>query len=509
MTEIPAIRFRQWLEMWDDYPAYDATKQRAKPEADAYLFALPASRLRALSGVFRRHRTATDATGLQRGHEPSRSYTIREYVKYGYPFGGLTERQRTSSNESLKKPGWLPTSIVVNILSADEQRRGRSVAPDDVVSIAKDRPFSTICLPFDEGETSWRPSALPPIEIIDGQHRLWAFGEEELDGDFELPVVAFHNLDVGWQAYLFWAINVSPKKINPSHAFDLYPLLRTQDWLETQSELRVYREARAQELADVLFTHPASPWQNRINMLGEKKADAPQDARVTQAGWVRALSATFLSPGKRGADGLFSVDIPNLDADRTSPLRWTRAQQAALLIYLWKALSDQIESSNSDWVQSFGGDLDLSEELGLPPPSRLAFIGPHTMLNQEQGVRAVLAVANDVLFQLAVRNRVIFDWQDKLSEPGEFAEQSVISELVGEIADIDLGKYIDALAAVLSEFDWRSSQMSKLSLDERMRAAAFRGSGGYTLLREAVLRYMASYANPFREVAILLLGERL
>jgi len=134
---------------------------------------------------------------------------------------------------------------------------------------------------------------LPPIEIIDGQHRLYAFESAgKLPGDFELPVVAFHGLDLGWQAYLFWTINISPKRINRSHAFDLYPLLRTQDWLEKFDEAIVYREARAQELVEFLYKHEKSVWHGRINMLGEGR----ERGRVSQSGWIRALLGTFFSP---------------------------------------------------------------------------------------------------------------------------------------------------------------------------------------------------------------------
>ncbi|MCB9133378.1 MAG: hypothetical protein H6647_20855 [Anaerolineales bacterium] len=78
---------------------------------------------------------------------------------------------------------------------------------------------------------------MAPIEIIDGQHRLLAFeGTQHLDGNFELPVVAFFDLDITWQAYLFYMINIKPKRIDPSLAFDLYPVLRIQDWLEKMPE---------------------------------------------------------------------------------------------------------------------------------------------------------------------------------------------------------------------------------------------------------------------------------
>ena len=82
-------------------------------------------------------------------------------------------------------------------------------------------------------------------------------------------MVAFHSLDISWQAYLFYTINIKPKKINRSLAFDLYPLLRTEDWLETAEGAAIYRETRAQEITEILWSHPASPWRAKINMLGD------------------------------------------------------------------------------------------------------------------------------------------------------------------------------------------------------------------------------------------------
>ena len=85
--------------------------------------------------------------------------------------------------------------------------------------VVSEKDISRIILPYTEWTNSWRPSGMPPLEVIDGQHRLWAF--DSADEDFELPVVAFHGLDISWQAYLFWTINIKPKRINPSLAFDL------------------------------------------------------------------------------------------------------------------------------------------------------------------------------------------------------------------------------------------------------------------------------------------------
>ena len=133
------------------------------------------------------------------------------------------------------------------------------------------------------------PAELPPIEIIDGQHRLYAFlDDEELEGDFELPVVLFEDLDISWQAYLFWTINITPTRINPSMAYDLYPLLRTVRWLELVEGPMAYRETRAQELTEALWGQPESPWHERIGMLGRERG------KVTQAAFVRSLTLSFV-----------------------------------------------------------------------------------------------------------------------------------------------------------------------------------------------------------------------
>src|SRR5690606_36649832 len=129
-------------------------------------------------------------------------------------------------------------------------RMGRSVHSDDLVAIdgSEQSDIVDILLPTGFVAATWSPRSVGPFEVIDGQHRLWAFSDDEGDSNYELPVVAFHGSDLSWQAYLFYTINIKPKRINTSLAYDLYPLLRTADWLERAEEHVVYKETRAQEL---------------------------------------------------------------------------------------------------------------------------------------------------------------------------------------------------------------------------------------------------------------------
>ena len=122
---------------------------------------------------------------------------------------------------SLRKPGWLPTAIVVNILKPDDRRYRLRVYDDDIINISDqaDDISALVTLPKDFPGMNWAPTELHPIEVIDGQHRLWAFDDPKLQEDFQLPVIGFHGLDISWQAYLFWTINIRPKRITPSLAY--------------------------------------------------------------------------------------------------------------------------------------------------------------------------------------------------------------------------------------------------------------------------------------------------
>lgn len=502
-SEVTAIQFKQWLDEWDAYE-FDVGHQRRKPEQFAYLFALSAVQLRALSGVYRRKRDDVDAEGVQRRHDEKRSGVIKDFVRYGYPYSSLPKPLRTVDREDLRKPGWLPTAIVVNILRPDDTRRGKEVHKDDLITITPtaDRTCK-LKLPYSDPKARWQPTDLEPLEVIDGQHRLWAFDEAIRDGtlpdDFELPVVAFCGLDIGWQAYLFWSINVSPKRINPSHAFDLFPLLRSAGWLDTFSELKIYREARAQELVELLYAHPESPWEGRINMLGDNAKHAPARAGVTQAGWVRALTASFLSPGGgRATVGLFGASITKIDG----PLDWPRALQAALLVELWSIIEKAVVAG-PPWSKALLENIDQDLlDGGLKP----AFNGQRTILNQEQGVRGVLSVANDFLVYLAREDRAAFDRISEIEAQSQSTVEDVSDALV-ELRRMKIARLLNLLAQEMATFDWRSADAPGLSDDERFSRRAYRGSSGYVALRQKLTAHLAESGDQeISKVAVALVA---
>jgi hypothetical protein len=489
--EVTGIKVKQWLREWNAV-SFDPNERRRRPEPHFYVFSLSAAELRALSGIQRRStgpgRLRSEDLGIQRRHDEKRSEEISRFIRYGYPWSDLSKARRTAGEfRELRKPGWLPTAVVVNILKPEDKRRDGAVDKKDLVRVVDDDSrVIRIQLPEDFSGADWKPKSVHPIEVIDGQHRLWAFEGPDAPEDYELPIVAFYGLDISWQAYLFWTINIKPKRINPSLAFDLYPLLRTEDWLERFEGPVVYRETRAQELTEILWVHSASPWYDRVNMLGEAGTGL-----VSQAAWVRSLLATYVrsfeGPGVK-IGGLFGAPV---GADRLV-LPWSRQQQGVYLIAIWKKMQEAVGNSQAEWTQK----LRTAGETKPDP----AFSGHQTLLNQDQGVRAFLHITNDLAFvrheELKLR-----DWSVETGDNDEAA----ISEALRHIP-VPIEDFLEQIAVSLAQFDWRTVNAEGLTDEEKLRKLVFRGSGGYSEFRRQLLKHISNSGGQAARAAKLVLG---
>ena len=488
------MKVHQWLPAWDEVE-FDASHFRARPPENFFLFTVRAADLRALSGIFRRNAEGGMARsrdlGIQRRHDSDRSAEIREFVSHGFPWSALSSQRRESVEfNDLKKPGWLPTAIVVNILKGDDTRRGESVHASDVIAVENEtEDGADLLLPSHFDESSWNPSGIAPIEVIDGQHRLWAFEDRHFAPDFSLPVVAFQGLDISWQAYLFYTINIKPKRINTSLAFDLYPLLRTEDWLERFDGHPIYRETRAQEITEALWSYPESAWHDRIDMLGGQKRKG-----VTQAAWIRSLLATFVKSYESRRvkiGGLFGAP---LGADRPV-LGWSRPQQSAYVILLWDELRDAVASSQDVWAQNLR-DEDSGAESGSDP----AFSGRFSLLNTDQGVRGILAIGNDLSYARA--DKLKLDELESEDVVGDGTAEAGIANALSVLRSAPVGAFIKELAKGLASYDWRTSGTPGLSESERSSKARFRGGTGYRELRSDLLHHVAAARGEVAGVAV-------
>ncbi|MGJ5178051.1 DGQHR domain-containing protein [Bradyrhizobium oligotrophicum] len=491
--EVPAIKVKQWLPGWDKIE-FDAAEHRRKPSPHFFMFSLPARELRSLSGIARRKTAGVTPRaadlGIQRQHEPERSEEIAKFVEYGFPWSTLSEAKRRSSEfNDLRKPGWLPTAIVINILDPDDKRSSGSVAKKDLVQVDdSEGGFSKIILPYVEWSQGWRPEEAPPFEVIDGQHRLWAF--DNADADFELPVVAFYGLDISWQAYLFWTINIKPKRINPSLAFDLYPLLRAEDWLDRAEGHAVYRETRSQELTEALWSNPDSPWFDRINMLGERA-----NRWVSQNAWIKSLTSTFVRPwggGTSRAGGLYGSRL----VEGQEVLGWSRAQQAAFLIFSWQEFRAAIKRSNEPWAKHLRIlAIKSGESTSADDP---AFYSEHSLIMTDQGVRGFLHVLNDLCFVKAP-HLDLRSWQ--VERQAGANDTDAVTLAMTSLRKHKVASFVREIATGLTKFDWRTSSTPELSEELRREKLVFRGSGGYKEIRTQLIETLRSGSEMVADAA--------
>lgn len=346
-------------------------------------------------------------------------------------------------------------------------------------------------LPYAKWSKSWEPSSTPPFEIIDGQHRLWAFGRDSNYPDFEVPVVAFHGLDISWQAYLFYTINIKPKRINSSLAFDLYPLLRTEEWLDKAEGHPVYRETRSQELTEALWSQESSPWYDKINMLGERG-----NRWVSQSAWIKTLMATLVRPWegtRRGIGGLFGSRL----ADDGEVLGWSRAQQAAFLIFSWQMLLSGIEKTEKPWAKKARAFALRQREL-FDPKLDAAFYGDYSLIPTDQGVRGYLHVINDICFLAASRLK-LDEWH--LDKRASANDSDAVTSALKSLPKQPVAKFVEDIAGALASFDWLTSAFPDLPTDERRAKLVFRGSGGYKELRSQLLEHLHSRSGDVGKIA--------
>jgi DGQHR domain-containing protein len=493
---VPALKVNQWMSPEWDEAQFDNELTRRKPEPHFYVFSISAKLLKKLTGVYRRDPNGPPAEdhGIQRKHRPERSQEILRYLQFGFPLSRIDHKKLVDPSEkaSLQMPGWLPTAVVVNILLPEDKRgfKRKTVSADQLVDVNGETAdgFACIEIPPAVFDDDWHP-AIHPIEVIDGQHRLWALEEPEdaqkalwtdafkdrING-IQIPVVAFHGLDVTWQAYLFYTINQLAKKIDTSMVFDLYPLLRTQEWLLRFEGTNVYREARAQDLTILLWSHPQSPWKGRIIRLGGR-----EKGKITQAAFLRSLMASFIKRWRTGAGrlgGLFGSPLGSHQAT----LNWGREQQAAFLIAAWIELKDKIEQSSAPWTAT----------ILQPGIDRSAlFSGADTLIATDQGVRGFLCVLNDLIvadFDSGKLDLAEWEWEPKDDQTDEEA----VTDALGSLR-LGLPKTmarVEAIAKALASFDWRVSSALQPTHEKYSIQASYRGSSGYKEIRRQLLQHI-------------------
>ncbi|WP_296143096.1 DGQHR domain-containing protein [uncultured Flavobacterium sp.] len=499
--KIQTLKVNQWLSQWDDI---DFTQpMRKKPQSNYFIFSMDIRLLKRLSDVHRRKSNVkkVEDTFIQRGHDAKRSLEINKFVEGGFPWSTLSDKDKLApENQTLKMPGILPTAIVANILGKGERRGKAEINLADLITIEDEgSQIPKLVLPQSVFDEKWDPE-LKPLEIIDGQHRLMAFDEAaELTGNYEVPVVAYFNLDRAWQAYLFYVINIKPKKINTSLGYDLYPLLRSQDWLENSKDgLTVYRETRAQELVEALWLYEQSPWFNKINMLGVNEGGT-----ISQAAFIRALTNSYLKKTiRKNTSGLFADILPGKNFEE---IRWVRAQQAAFLILLWEQIALKASSSENGWAKKLREEkkqlilFDSFDKKFSVVSINDSFLSKNSMLSHDQGVSGISSFSNDFFFVAAnYFNDFDFneiEWSDDIDE--RQIEIDSIDIAINQFRNAKLYQLIIVFSEELMKLDWRSysAPFEPTENDQQERQKKYRGSGGYSEVYKDLLNIFINSDN--------------
>ncbi|MDR0209226.1 MAG: DGQHR domain-containing protein [Pseudomonas putida] len=496
LKQIPLLKVNQWLKSWE---LSDWAPDLPEPPHEFYIASVPLRLLRGLAGVSRRtiedRKSVDKHAGYQRAHQLSRSKNIARYIQYGYPLSN----QKNLDPEEHKKlvhPGWLPTSILVNIIQPGETRRraGKDaiLQKDQAIKISAEGAFHALNIPCaPTSKSNDKAPDLEPIEIIDGQHRLFAvdeLGQHVFADDYEVPVVFFNGLTESWQAYLFWVINVEPRKINTSLAFDLYPELRSQSWLESGEGVKVYQEHRAQELTEVLWRHPSSPWKDRIELHGGRK-----EGHVSNAAFIRSLMVSFVRRwGKENRIGGLFGSIDGNGIEKVLP--WKRSQQAAFLIACWTHLHNAVKKSDAPWVKALRSEREKNESLFEQSEfeKNTPFSGANTLLSTDQGCRVIFIVFN-AMSQLAYNELELETWEsDEVSDKPNDSDVSVALAEFSQLTKANL--YLKNISEVLVNcgMDWRTSGAKSLDQSQSQMQAAYRGSSGYSLLQRECFKNLAA-----------------
>ncbi len=208
----------------------------SQPLGQFYVAVIPAKDLIEISYADVRRikdRSVETYTGIQRPLSPSRVREIEQYI-------GMVDAT-------------FPNSIIVTV-------------PNDRV---------------EETGTGLRIlKARDTVKIIDGQHRLAGFNEDNATG-FELIVSIFVDLELEDQAAIFSTINLKQTKVSPSLVYELFELEVTRSPQKT-----------AHDMVKALNRDEDSPLFKRIKILGvvpKVNGEALYRPLLTQGTFVKRL----------------------------------------------------------------------------------------------------------------------------------------------------------------------------------------------------------------------------
>ena len=129
---------------------------------------------------------------------------------------------------------------------------------------------------FDEQEPSQNVARVEIAKVLDGQHRIEGLREFD-QGQFDVNVSIFVDMDVENQAYVFSTVNLAQTKVNKSLVYDLFEYAKARSPQKT-----------CHKIAVALDSHKEGPLYQRIKRLGVA-TEGRFTETLTQATFVESL----------------------------------------------------------------------------------------------------------------------------------------------------------------------------------------------------------------------------
>lgn len=232
-------------------------------------------------------------------------------------------------NEFLEgENNFFPNAIIINI----DTKKGRALNFDSTTASEHDSNAKLGVLHL--------PKRFKSAFVIDGQHRLYGYGNNEYRFSHTIPVIAFENLPSDKQANLFFEINHKQKSVDAN-------LLKSLDgelkWNSSIADDAI--RALKSKLAQILNERQDSPLYGRI-IMGEGKS--------TQ---TKCITLTYIFDYGLNKTNLFG-EISKRDLIRTGPLyAGDLAEKTLEKSYaFFKLLFSLIEEKLTDQWEIGGGE---------------------------------------------------------------------------------------------------------------------------------------------------------
>lgn len=194
--------------------------------------------------VMRDRRDVEKYLGIQRPLSPKRVRELAKFVKTA--------------------DATFPTSVIIAV-------DGRSASYDEK------RQMMTLSNSLDPGEDEDPIDFKKIARVLDGQHRLAGLEDGGPEGDFEINVSLFVDIDISEQANIFSTVNLAQTKVNRSLAYDLFGLAKARSPQKT-----------CHNIAVALDQNLTSPFYLKIKRLGVA-TEGRFDETITQATFVQRL----------------------------------------------------------------------------------------------------------------------------------------------------------------------------------------------------------------------------